>query len=146
MSKKDGTQGVEENVEQIAQDVRSRVEQATEQAREELAAVQDQLRGLRRELVNRALTAKDRVVEELMSAAQRIRHEAQESQDAATVDKAAELAEDLERTARYLDTKNLEKVGEEINVAVKSNPWQVIGLAFGVGLLIGLLVGLLRRR
>ncbi len=146
MSKKDGTQGVEENVEQIAQDVRSRVEQATEQAREELADVQDQLRGLRRELVNRALTAKDRVVEELMSAAQRIRHEAQESQDAATVDKAAELAEDLERTARYLDTKNLEKVGEEINVAVKSNPWQVIGLAFGVGLLIGLLVGLLRRR
>jgi len=146
MSKKDGTQGVEENVEQIAQDVRSRVEQATEQAREELADVQGQLRGLRRDLVNRALTVKDRVVEELMSAAQRIRHEAQESQDAATVDKAAELAEDLERTARYLDTKNLEKVGEEINVAVKSNPWQVIGLAFGVGLVIGLLIGLLRRR
>ena len=56
------------------------------------------------------------------------------------------VVEDLERTARYLDTRNLEKVGEEITVAVKSNPWQVIGLAFGVGLAIGLLVGLLRRR
>ncbi len=145
MSKKDGTQGVE-GVEQIAQDVKARVEQATEQAREELADVQGQLRGLRRELVNRALTAKDRVVEELMSAAQRIRHEAEESQDAATLDKAAELAEDLERTARYLDTKNLEKVGEEINVAVQRSPWQMIGVAFMVGLVIGLLVGLLRRR
>jgi hypothetical protein len=128
----------EETAEQIAEDVKARVGKAAEQAREELADVQSQLRELRRDLVNRALTAKDRVVEELLSAAQRIRSEGQDSEDKETIEQAAEIAEGLERTARYLDTRNLEKVGEEINEAVQSNVWQVVMGAFVVGLLFGL--------
>jgi histidinol dehydrogenase len=136
----------EETVEQIAEDVKARVGKAAEQARDELADVQSQLRELRRDLVNRALTAKDRVVEELLSAAQRIRSEGQESEDEETIEQAAEIAEGLERTARYLDTRNLEKVGGEINEAVQSNVWPVVLGAFVVGLVIGLLFGLGRRR
>jgi len=136
----------EETVEQIAEDVKARVGKAAEQAREELADVQTQLRELRRDLVNRALTARDRVVEELLAAAQRIRSEGQESEDTETIDKAAEIAAGLEHTARYLDTRNLEKVGEDINEAVQSNVWPVVLGAFVVGLVIGLLFGVARRR
>ena len=136
----------QETAEQIADDVKARVGKAAEQAREELADVQTQLRELRRDLVNRALTAKDRVVEELLSAAQRIRNEGQDSEDKETIEQAAEIAEGLERTARYLDARNLEKVGEDINDAVQSNVWPVVLGAFVVGLVIGLLFGVARRR
>ena len=141
-----GAERARENVEKIAEDVRARVGEATDQARAELADVQARMRELRREMVSRAMAVKDRAVEELQSAAQRIRREAEEVGDAEVVSKASELAEGLERTASYLDRQNLEQFGREVTQTAQQNVWQVLGIAFIIGLTVGLLVGIMSKQ
>ena len=133
-------------VEQLAEDARGRVEQVAEQAREELAEVQARVRELRRELVNRAMAVKDRAAEEMLSAAQRIRREARQTDDAETVAKAEEIAAGLEWTARYLDRQSIEQVGQEVAAAIQQNVWLALALAFVTGLVMGLLMGIIGRR
>ncbi len=137
---------IEERVEEIAEDVRARVDQAAEQARADLADVQAQMRELRRDLVNRALLAKDKVVEELQRAADRIRREVEGVEDPRAKQRADELAAELERTAAYLEDHTFEDISKEVTQAAQANVWQSLGIAFLLGLVLGLLIGGMRRR
>jgi len=136
----------QDRAEQIAEETRTRVEQVADQAREELAEVQSRVRALRRELVTRAMAVKDKAAEEMLAAAQRIRREAQDSDDVETVARAAEIAEELERTAGFLDGRTIAQVRQDVRQTVEENTWAMLAAAFVVGLSIGLLVALSRRR
>jgi ElaB/YqjD/DUF883 family membrane-anchored ribosome-binding protein len=136
---------VEESAEEIAKDVRSRVDDVTAQARLELTDMQDQVRAMRRELINRALTVKDKAVGDLQAAAARIRREANETQDAESVGKAEELAVELERTASYLDRHTFRQLQSDVAETAQENVVEALAIAFVVGLLLGLVIGMNRR-
>lgn len=144
MFRRDGRQ--QDRAEQIAEETRTRVEQVADQAREELAEVQARMRALRRDLVTRAMAVKDKAAEEMLAAAQRIRREAQDSKDVETVARAAAIAEELERTAGFLDRQTIAQMREDVRQTVEENTWALLAAAFIVGLALGLLVAVGRRR
>jgi ElaB/YqjD/DUF883 family membrane-anchored ribosome-binding protein len=143
--RQDGSR-TQETIEHFADDVKDRVEYVTDQARQELSEVQAQVREFRREMVQKAMAVKDKAAEELVSAAQRIRREAKESKDPETVGRAARIARRLEQSASFLDKQALENAGQDVVHVARQNAWQILGVAFALGVVIGLLVALSRRR
>jgi len=137
---------IDERVEAVTEDMRARLDQAAAEARVDLADVQAEMRELRRELVNRALLAKDRVVEELQRTAEHLRHEVEGVEDVGAQQRAAELAAELERTATYLEDHTFEDISQNMTQVAQANIWQSLGIAFLLGLVLGLLLGGMRRR
>lgn len=133
---------VEDAVDEIAQEAQVRLEEATQEGSEQLQEVQDQMRELRREMVGKALVAKDRVVEELYTAAQRIRSEVADiEEDEEAVEKAAELAEQLDKTASYLEGHTFEEVSQDVDEVARENVWRLVITVFFVGFVVGLIIG-----
>ena len=144
--KRDNGTKAKDAIEDVAEEARERVDQVVEDARDEFADVQNQLRDLRRELVSRAATVKDRAAEELRGVAQRIRREVEDVDDEDLASSVTELADNLEKSAKYLTEHSTEEIGEDVEAVVKTNPWPALGVSFVAGLVVGLLLGGLMRR
>lgn len=138
-------QPVEDRVEEIAEDMRVRMGEVAEQARAELAGVQDQMADLRVQVAERAVSAKERLVAEMLNAAVRIRQEAEKAEEEEVQLRAADLAHELERSAAYLETHTFEEIGDDVTEVAQEHVWRALGIAFIIGLVLGLLIGSSRR-
>lgn len=115
--------------------------QKTQTADDVAQAASDELKELGREFRKRAEDVRQEVVKQLHSAADLIRKEAKERDaDPALKDNADKLARGLEKTASYLNSRNIDQLGEEATSVVRHNPWRSIGLVFVIGLIVGLLL------
>ena len=116
--------------------------QKTQQMADDVAqAASDELKELGREFRKRAEDVRQEVVKQLHSAADLIRKEAKERDaDPTLKDNADKLARGLEKTASYLNSRNIDQLGGEATRVVSHNPWRSIGLVFVIGLIVGLLL------
>ncbi len=138
-----GTQG---KGDEAAQEFQARIDQASKQINDELADIRLQLLELRNDLALRAASAKERVAGELKAAAARVRQEGQKNEDTEAVQRMSDLADRLDATAAYLDEHSLEEIGDEVTLKAQANVWQVVGIAFLIGLILGFLLGSGKRR
>jgi ElaB/YqjD/DUF883 family membrane-anchored ribosome-binding protein len=116
--------------------------QKTQTANDAAQAASDELKELGREFRKRAEDVRQEVVKQLHSAADLIRKEAKErnAADPTLKDNADKLARGLEKTASYLNSRNIDQLGGEATRVVSHNPWRSIGLVFVIGLIVGLLL------
>lgn len=96
---------------------------------------------LGREIRQRAEDVKKETVKQLHSAAEAIRREVREAKaDKEAVQKADELAKNLEKTAHYLNTHSVDQMGEQATRVVTKNPWRAVFVALVIGFLLGLML------
>lgn len=96
---------------------------------------------LGREIRQRAEDVKKETVKQLHTAAETIRKEVREANaDKDAVQKADELAKNLEKTAHYLNTHSVDQMGEEATRVVTKNPWRAVFIALVIGFLLGLML------
>jgi ElaB/YqjD/DUF883 family membrane-anchored ribosome-binding protein len=113
--------GIDEKVEDVAQDVSK------------------ELRELGRELRHRANDVRKETAKQLHNAATTIRKEAREAgAGAEAVQSADELAKGLEKAAHYLNSKSVEQMGEDTVKVVRRYPLRAVLVTFVVGALIGM--------
>ena len=86
-----------------------------------------------------AYTVKETASNSLLSAAENIRREAVKGGNEDVIRQAHRMARSMEKAAVYLDSHTFDQIGEAAVETVKENPWQSLGIAFIIGLLIGLL-------
>lgn len=96
---------------------------------------------LGREIRQRAEDVKKETVKQLNNAAQTIRKEVREAKvDKEAVQKADELAKNLEKTAHYLNSHSVDQMGEQATRVVTKNPMRAVIVAFIIGFLLGLML------
>jgi len=114
-------------------------EQVRAQAEEAARRAESELKELRRELRKRAEGVRIEVVKQLHKAAETLRREVRDRKaDEEAIANADKLAKGLEKAANYLNTHNIDQMGEEATRAVRNNPWRSVAMVFIVGLLVGL--------
>ena len=98
-----------------------------------------ELTELGRELRERADEVRVEVVKQLQTAAETIRKEAKERKAKGEVRDAADnLAKGLEKTANYLNSRDVDNLGEDATRIIRRNPWRFIAFIFAVGIAIGI--------
>jgi|FLYN01.1.fsa_nt_gi ElaB/YqjD/DUF883 family membrane-anchored ribosome-binding protein len=100
-----------------------------------------ELQELRRELRKRAEDVRKETVKQLNKAAETIRKEAR----TATIDDefkrgADDIARGLEKAASYLNSRNVDQMGEDATRVVQKNPIRAVVVALVVGLLLGMMM------
>ena len=73
----------------------------------------------------------------LLGAAESIRREAVKGGNDEMIRQAHKLARSMEKAAVYLDSHTFDQIGTDAAETVRENPWQALGIAFIIGLLIG---------
>ena len=107
-------------------------EDGVDEARLELAE-------LGRDLRDRADEVRVEVVKQLQGAAETIRKEAKDRKAKGEVREAADnLAKGLEKTANYLNSRDVEDLGEDATRVIRRNPWRFIAFIFALGIAIGI--------
>ena len=102
-------------------------------------AASDEVNELGRQLNQRAEDVRQEVVNQLHSAAQFIRKEARGRKiDPAIKANADRLAKGLEKGANYLNSRDVEQLGQEVTRVVRRNPIRTLAVVFIIGLVIGL--------
>ncbi len=102
---------------------------------------QDDLKEVGREIRKRANDVKEEVVKQLFGAAETIRKEAKEAHlegDGKTA--AYDVAKGLEKAATYLNSRSVEKMGDDATRVVRRNPMRAVMVALIVGLLLGIML------
>lgn len=101
----------------------------------------DELKEFGRELRKRAETVRLEVIKQLHNAAANIRKEANERKDEPFLRQNADkLAKGLEKTAHYLNSRDLDHLGEEASAAVRQNPMRTLAIVFVIGLIVGMIL------
>jgi ElaB/YqjD/DUF883 family membrane-anchored ribosome-binding protein len=115
---------------------------STEKRTEEIAQqAAQELRELRRELRNRAEDVRKETVKQLNKAAETIRKEAHESTAGGELKQSADdLAKGLEKAANFLNSRTVDKMGEDATRVVQKNPIRAVVIALIVGLLVGIMM------
>ncbi len=119
-------------------DENGNVEKRTEELAQQAA---QELRELRRELRNRAEDVRKETVKQLNKAAETIRKEAHESTAGGDLKQSADdIARGLEKAASYLNSRNVDQMGEDATRVVQKNPIRAVIIALIVGLLVGIMM------
>lgn len=109
-----------------------------EQAEKLQTEAAEELKELGRELRTRAEAAREEVVKQLHNVAAGMRKEVRDRKAdpnlKANVDR---MASGLEKAATYLNSRNLDQIGEDATKVVRTNPWRTLAVIFIVGLIIG---------
>lgn len=109
-----------------------------EQAEKLQTEAAEELKELGRELRTRAEGAREEVVKQLHNVAASMRKEVRDRKAdpnlKANVDR---MASGLEKAATYLNSRNLDQIGEDATKVVRTNPWRTLAVIFIVGLIIG---------
>lgn len=109
-----------------------------EQAEKLQIEAAEELKELGRELRTRAEAAREEVVKQLHNVAASMRKEVRDRKAdpnlKANVDR---MASGLEKAATYLNSRNLDQIGEDATKVVRTNPWRTLAVIFIVGLIIG---------
>jgi ElaB/YqjD/DUF883 family membrane-anchored ribosome-binding protein len=101
----------------------------------------EELQELGRELHKRAEDARKEVVKQLNAAASTIRKEANEAKATGEVKASADsVAKGLEKAAHYLNSRSVDRLGEDAVRVVRKNSMTAVIIAFVIGLLIGLMM------
>lgn len=113
-------------------------EDQLEDVREE---IEERVNDIKREVRTRAEDAKRDAAKQLNAVAARIRKEVREDDSKAEdIERADELARNLEKAAYYLNTRSLNEMGQEATQVVTRNPWRNLMVALIVGFILGLIV------
>jgi ElaB/YqjD/DUF883 family membrane-anchored ribosome-binding protein len=119
-------------------DENGNVEKRTEELAQQAA---QELRELRRELRNRAEDVRKETVKQLNKAAETIRKEAHESTAGGDLKQSADdIAKGLEKAANFLNSRNVDQMGEDATRVVQKNPIRAVIIALIVGLLVGMMM------
>ena len=114
---------------------------SAEKTEDAAQVVSDEVKELGRELRQRAEEAREEVVKQLHNAAEFIRKESkQRDVDPAVKENAQRLAKGLEKSAHYLNSRNIDQLGEDATRVVKRNPWRTMAIIFVVGLIMGVMM------
>lgn len=117
------TNGAQEKVEDVAQDVTK------------------ELKELGRELRGRANDVRKEAAKQLNKTAETIRKEVRQAgADDDATQKADELAKGLEKAAAYLNSKSVEQMGTDATRVVQRYPLRAVFITFIVGLLLGMML------
>jgi ElaB/YqjD/DUF883 family membrane-anchored ribosome-binding protein len=112
-----------------------------EKAEQVVEEIKKEAGELGREIRQRAEDVKKETVKQLHTAAEAIRKEVREAKvDKDAVQKADELAKNLEKTAHYLNTHSVDQMGEEATRVVTKNPMRAVLIALVIGFLLGLML------
>jgi ElaB/YqjD/DUF883 family membrane-anchored ribosome-binding protein len=96
---------------------------------------------LGRELRNRAEDVRKETVKQLNKAAATIRKEARESDAGGELKQSADdIAKGLEKAASFLNSRNIDQMGQEATRVVQKNPIRAVVIALIVGLLVGIMM------
>lgn len=115
-----------------------KADEVVEAAREQAEKARAELQDFSREIRQRANDARKEVVKQLHTAAETIRKEARENKGNDEMKNAADnLANGLERAANYLNSRNVEDMGDEVVKVVRRNPTRVMMILFVVGVIVG---------
>jgi len=114
---------------------------AADNAEELAKQAAKELQELKRELRKRAEDVRKESVKQLNKAAETIRKEAHQ----ATIDDdfkqgADDIAKGLEKAASYLNSRNIDQMGEDATRVVQKNPIRAVVIALIVGLLLGMMM------
>ncbi len=113
-------------------------DEVVEAAREQAEKARAELQDFSREIRQRANDARKEVVKQLHTAAETIRKEARDNKGNDDMKNAADnLANGLEKAANYLNSRNVEDMGEEVVKVVRRNPTRVMMILFIVGVIVG---------
>jgi ElaB/YqjD/DUF883 family membrane-anchored ribosome-binding protein len=125
-----------DSVQQAVNQVGTEAQKAAENVQHSVAqASTDASRNMREAAYN----VKETASTSLLNAAESIRREAVKGGNEDVVRQAHKLARSMEKAAVYLDSHTFEQIGTDAAETVRENPWQALGLAFIVGLILGLL-------
>jgi ElaB/YqjD/DUF883 family membrane-anchored ribosome-binding protein len=114
---------------------------AATQAEDVQQEVKEELKEVGREVRKRANDVKDEVVKQLFGAAETIRKEAKEAHLEGEGKSAAyDVAKGLEKAANYLNSRSVEKMGDDATRVVRRNPMRAVMVALIVGLLLGIML------
>lgn len=114
---------------------------AAEKAEQVAQEAQEELQELSRELRKRAEDARKEVVKQLNTVADTIRREARDAHASGEVKASADsVAKNLEKAAHYINSRSVDRLGEDAVRVVRKNSMTAIIIAFVIGLLIGLMM------
>ncbi len=134
-----------ENVQQAVNQVGAEAQKAAENVQQTVAQVStDAVRNVSeasRNMREAAYTVKEGASTSLLNAAESIRREAVRGGNEDVIRQAHKLARSMEKAAVYLDSHTFDQIGSDAAETVRENPWQSLGIAFIIGLIIGLLAG-----
>ncbi len=102
-------------------------------------AAKAEFQELGREMRERAEEVRKEVVKQLFGVAETIRDEARDNEaEGEMLDATDKIAEGLEKTANYLDSRTVDTLGEDATRVVRRNPWRVIMMMFAIGIGLGI--------
>jgi ElaB/YqjD/DUF883 family membrane-anchored ribosome-binding protein len=134
---------VQQTVNKAKEDVQQAVGQVGENVQQTVAQVSTEafrtVNEATRTMRETAYTVKEAASNSLLNAAENIRREAVKGGNEEAIRQAHRLARSMEKAAVYLDSHTFDQIGEAATETVKENPWQSLGIAFIIGLIIGLL-------
>jgi ElaB/YqjD/DUF883 family membrane-anchored ribosome-binding protein len=142
---------ITEQVQQVANKAKEAVQQTVSQVGTEAHKVQQTVAHIStdawrtvseasRSMRETAYTVKETASNSLLSAAESIRREAVKGGNDETIRYAHQLARSMEKAAVYLDSHTFDQISEAAAAPIKQNPWQSLGIAFIVGMILGLLL------
>lgn len=133
-----------ENIQQTVSQVGTDAQRTVENVQQAVAQVSTEawrnVAEASRTMRESAYTVKDGAADSLLKAAENIRREAVKGGNDEVIRQAHRLARGMEKAAVYLDSHTFDQIGLEATETVKENPWQALGIAFIIGLIIGLLL------
>lgn len=113
-------------------------EEQLEEVREE---IEERVDEIKREVRVKAEDAKRDAAKQLNAVAARIRKEVREDDTKPEdIERADELARNLEKAAYYLNTHSINEIGDEATQVVTRNPWRNLVIALVVGFILGMIV------
>ncbi len=132
-----------DNVQQAVSQAGTEAQRAAENVQHTVAEVSTEaarsVNDASRSMREAAYTVKESASGSLLTAAENIRREAVKGGNDEVVRQAHKLARSMEKAAVYLDSHTFEQIGSDAAETVRENPWQALGIAFIIGLIIGLL-------
>lgn len=139
-----GVEKAKDNIQQTMSQVGSEAQKTVENVQQTVTQVSTEawrnVAEANRSMRESAYTVKDTASDSLLKAAENIRREAVKGGNDEVIRQAHRLARGMEKAAVYLDSHTFEQIGSEAAETVKENPWQSLGIAFIIGLILGLLL------
>ena len=150
-SAEEAARQISEQVQQVASKAKEAVQQTVSQVGSEAQKVQQTVAHIStdawrsvseasRSMRESAYTVKETASNSLLGAAESIRREAVKGGNEETIRYAHQLARSMEKAAVYLDSHTFDQISDAAAAPIKENPWQSLGIAFIVGLILGLLL------